>query len=213
MMKNQNKINLDKLDSPLIIAGLGNPGEKYNKTRHNAGFIFLDKLAAQLDLTWTENTKLKSWIIKSNNLILMKPMTYMNKSGEAVQAVMSYYKMLPTKFCLKTKSSDLSNNLLVIHDDLDMPLGRIKIVSGGGAGGHKGVRSCIEPLGTRDFPRGKLGIGRPALLIPPEKYVLARFGADEHEIITQKMAAVVDGIKIMVKQGISAAMNAVNQNQ
>ncbi len=186
-----------------LIVGLGNPGLQYADTRHNVGFMLLDYLARGSKVSFAES-KWKALITKTviwnESVVLLRPETFMNGSGTAVAAVAHYYKI----------STD---NIIVIHDDLDMPLGRIKIVSGGGAGGHKGVRSCIEHLGTRDFPRVKIGIGRPAPLIPPEKYVLARFGADEHEIITQKMAAVVDGIKIMVKQGISAAMNAVNQNQ
>lgn len=186
-----------------LIAGLGNPGLQYADTRHNVGFMLLDYLAQGSNVSFTES-KWKALIAKTiiwdESVVLLKPETFMNASGTAVAAVAQYYKL----------STD---NIIVIHDDLDIPLGRIKIVSGGGAGGHKGVRSSIEHLGTRNFSRVKIGIGRPSALIPPEKYVLARFGPDEHEVIEQRMAVVVEGIKILVQQGISAAMNAVNQKE
>lgn len=186
-----------------LIVGLGNPGLQYVGTRHNVGFMLLDYLAQKSNVSFTES-KWKALMAKTvmwnESVILLKPETFMNASGTAVAAVAQYYKV-PT------------DNLIVIHDDLDIPLGRIKIVSGGGAGGHKGVCSSIELLGTKDFPRIKIGIGRPDPLIPPDKYVLARFGPDEHEMITQKMAVVVEGIKVLVQQGISAAMNAVNQKE
>ena len=184
-----------------LIVGLGNPGIQYVETRHNVGFMLLDYLARGSKVSFSE-CKWKALIAKTviwnESIILLKPETFMNASGTAVAAVTHYYKL----------STD---NIIVIHDDLDMPSGRIKIVSGGGTGGHKGVRSCIEHLGTKDFPRIKIGIGRPLLPIPSDKYVLARFEPDEQELINQKMAVVAEGIEILVQQGISAAMNAVNQ--
>ena len=124
----------------------------------------------------------------------------MNLSGTAVAQVANFYKLE-------------TDNIIVIHDDLDMELGRIKIVSGGGAGGHKGVRSIIEHLGTKDFPRIKIGIGRPSIPIAPDKYVLGKLGSDEHMLIQQKMAVVLEGINILIRQGISAAMTQVNQKE
>jgi PTH1 family peptidyl-tRNA hydrolase len=186
-----------------LIAGLGNPGLQYADTRHNVGFMLLDYLARDRKVSFAESkwkASIAKTIIWDESGVLLKPQTFMNISGTAVAAVAQFYKV----------STD---NIIVIHDDLDMPLGRIKIVSGGGAGGHNGVRSCIEHLGTRNFSRIKIGIGRPLTPIPPEKYVLARFGPDEHEVITQRMAVVVEGIRILVQQGISAAMNAVNQKE
>ncbi len=184
MRNNQNKINLNRLDAPLIIAGLGNPGEKYNKTRHNAGFIFLNKLAKQLDLTWTENTKLKSWIIKDQNLILIKPTTYMNNSGVAVQAVMSYYKILPKKLCFKTKDSDLSDKLLVIHDDLDIEFNNYKFSTNSRSAGNNGVQSIINHLKTKNFQRLRLGIKTDLLKhIPVKDFVLKRFSSEEQSNI------------------------------
>jgi PTH1 family peptidyl-tRNA hydrolase len=186
-----------------LIVGLGNPGLQYVGTRHNVGFMLLDYLAQESNVSFAES-KWKALVAKTviwdESVVLLKPETFMNASGTAVAAVAQYYKL----------STD---NIIVIHDDLDLPLGRIKIISGGGAGGHKGIRSSIEYLGTKNFPRIKIGIGRPSTPIPPEKYVLARFGPDELEVIKQRMAVVVEGIKILVQQGISAAMNAVNQKE
>ena len=186
-----------------LIVGLGNPGLEYAGTRHNVGFMLLDYLARKNNVSFTES-KWKALIAKTiiwnESVILLKPETFMNASGTSVAAVAHYYKL----------SVD---NIIVIHDDLDMPFGRTKIVSGGGDGGHKGVRSIIEHLGDRNFPRVKIGIGRPSSPIPPEKYVLARFGPEEHEMINQEMSVVVEGIKILLEQGIPAAMNVVNQKK
>ncbi len=188
---NQMKINLNKLTTPLLITGLGNPGEKYNKTRHNAGFIFLDKLAEELNLTWTENTKLKSWIIKDQNLILIKPMTYMNNSGEAVQAVMSYYKMLSQKLCFRTKNADLSDSLLVIHDELDIEFNKYKFSTDSRAAGNNGVQSIINHLKTKNFKRLRLGIKTDLLKhIPVKDFVLKRFSSEEQS----KMDILIDNI-------------------
>jgi PTH1 family peptidyl-tRNA hydrolase len=104
-------------------------------------------------------------------------------------------------------------NIIIIHDDLDMEFGRIKLVSGGGDGGHKGIRSIIEQLGTKDFPRVKIGIGRPPAPVSPEKYVLGKFDHDEKEMIEQKLSVVLEGIRIFLQQGIAAAMTMVNQKE
>ena len=186
-----------------LIVGLGNPGSQYVNTRHNVGFMIVDHIAKENNILFTESkwkALMAKTIIWDTPVVLLKPETFMNASGTALGAAANFYKL----------STD---NIIVIHDDLDMPLGRIKIVSGGGDGGHKGIRSSITHLGTRDFPRIKIGIGRPSPLIPPEKYVLARFEPDEHEVIKQRMAVVVEGIKVLMQLGIPEAMNAVNQKK
>jgi PTH1 family peptidyl-tRNA hydrolase len=186
-----------------LIVGLGNPGSQYVGTRHNVGFMLLDYLAQENNVSFTESkwkALMAKTVIWGESVILLKPETFMNASGTALAAAAKYYKIL-------------TDNIIVIHDDLDMPLGRIKMVSGGGDGGHKGIRSSITHLGTRDFPRVKIGIGRPSSMVPPENYVLGRFEPDEHELIKQRMAVVVEGIKVFMQQGISAAMNAVNQKE
>lgn len=185
-----------------LIVGLGNPGLQYVDTRHNVGFMLLDYFARENRISFTESSRWNGLTVKTafgnQPAVLLKPLSFMNLSGSSVAAVAHFYKI----------STD---NIIVIHDDLDMELGRIKIVAGGGDGGHKGVRSCIEHLGTSDFPRVKIGIGRPSLPIPPEKYVLARFEPEERELINQRMDIVSGGIKKIMQQGIAAAMNTVNQ--
>ncbi len=180
VMKNQMKINLTKLDSSLLIVGLGNPGEKYIKTRHNAGFVFLDSLANHLNLNWTTNNKLSCQIIKDGNLILAKPLTYMNDSGRSLSAVMSYYKMLPKKLCFKTKNADLSNKLLVVHDDLDIEFGKYKFSTNSRAAGNNGVQSIINYLKTKNFQRLRFGIKTDLLKhLKAKDFVLKRFSKEE----------------------------------
>jgi PTH1 family peptidyl-tRNA hydrolase len=184
-----------------MIVGLGNPGQQYAATRHNVGFMMLDYLAAEKKLTFLES-KWKALTAKGNiwdeSVILLKPETFMNLSGSSVAQAAHYYKLHP-------------ENIMVLHDDLDIELGRLKIVAGGGDGGHKGIRSIAEHLGSKDFPRLKIGIGRPVGSILPEKYVLGKFAADEKEIIDKKMVAVAEGLKIFLQQGISSAMSVINQ--
>ena len=186
-----------------LIVGLGNPGQQYSGTRHNVGFMMLDYFAGKNKLTFTDS-KWKALISKATvwdeSVILLKPETYMNLSGTAVAQAAHFYKLQPA-------------NIIIIHDDLDMEFGRIKLVSGGGDGGHKGIRSIIEQLGTKDFPRVKIGIGRPPSPVSPEKYVLGKFDHDEKEMIEQKLSVVLEGIRIFLQQGIAAAMTMVNQKE
>jgi PTH1 family peptidyl-tRNA hydrolase len=186
-----------------LIVGLGNPGQQYSGTRHNVGFMMLDYFAGKNKLTFTDS-KWKALISKATvwdeSVILLKPETYMNLSGTAVAQAAHFYKLQPA-------------NIIIIHDDLDMEFGRIKLVSGGGDGGHKGIRSIIEQLGTKDFPRVKIGIGRPPAPVSPEKYVLGKFDHDEKEMIEQKLSVVLEGIRIFLQQGIAAAMTMVNQKE
>jgi PTH1 family peptidyl-tRNA hydrolase len=183
-----------------LLAGLGNPGSKYAGTRHNIGFMVLDYLATNHNLTFGDS-KWQALQVRTTlwqeSVILFKPETFMNLSGTAVISLVNYYKIEIGK-------------VIVIHDDLDLELGRIRISTGGGDGGHKGIRSIISGLGTKDFPRIKVGIGRPAVPIPPEKYVLSKFDADELELINQQLPLVEEGLELLIKEGVTAAMNAVN---
>jgi len=184
-----------------LLAGLGNPGPQYSGTRHNVGFMLLDYLARETGVGFAESrwkAMAAKTVISGVTVVMLKPETYMNLSGIAVSQAAHFYKVEPAK-------------IIVIHDDLDIELGRIKMVSGGGDGGHKGIRSIIEHLGTSDFPRIKIGIGRPAGPVPPDKYVLANFGTEELAAVNQKMPAVLEGLKILLQDGISVAMNTVNQ--
>lgn len=184
-----------------IIAGLGNPGEQYKNTRHNAGFMAINTLAGQLGLAWEANKKFKAEMVKIPELsmsmitngfitadtILVKPRDFMNNSGFSVAAVLSYYKLLPKKLgILKTANADLSEILTVIHDDLDIELGKYKISLNSRSAGHKGVESIIDQLKTKNFWRVRIGIKTPELKkIPADKFVLQKFSDEEKNIIDQ----------------------------
>lgn len=176
-----------------IIVGLGNPGEKYKNTRHNAGFMFLDLLAEKHGETWQENKKFKAEICKTDEYILVKPNTFMNNSGQSVQAVMSFYNLLPKKLgILKAKDSDLSDILTVIHDDLDIEFGKYKTVQDRGPAGHNGIKSIIQYLKTKNFKRIRIGIkGNKPEQMPTEKYVLQKFSKEEIETINKIIEEII----------------------
>ncbi len=184
----------------LLIVGLGNPGRKYNQTRHNIGFMVLDYLAEEAGAVFKESkwdadfVKTNLW---SNPHLLAKPTSYMNLSGRPVNRIASYYQIEPEQ-------------IVVIHDDLDLDVGRVKIVCGRGAGGHNGIKSIIEHLGTREFIRVRVGIGRPEGQMPPASFVLSKFGNEELVNIRQVFSYIEQGIKIIENDSVSAAMNFVN---
>lgn len=186
-----------------MIAGLGNPGQQYADTRHNVGFWALDYLARENKLVFKE-TKWQALVSKGivcgESVVLLKPETFMNLSGTAVSQAAHYYKVA-------------TDHILVIHDDLDMEFGRLKMVLGGGDGGHKGIRSIVQHLGTKDFPRLKIGIGRPPEPVPPDKYVLGRFEPLEKETLEQRLSGLYEGIRIFLQQDIGAAMTVINKKE
>ncbi|MBL7057977.1 aminoacyl-tRNA hydrolase [Patescibacteria group bacterium] len=164
-----------------IIVGLGNPGEKYCKTRHNAGFMFIDELAKRFDIKLTEEKKLNAFVGKSPDFILVKPMTFMNESGKAVSNVMLYYKLLPKYFgILKKADTNLEEVLIVAHDDLDIKSGEYKVSVDSRAAGHNGVQSIIDNLKTKNFKRIRLGI-KPSedVRVNVKNYVLNKFSPNE----------------------------------
>src|SRR3989339_1180201 len=170
-----------------IIIGLGNPGEQYKNARHNLGFMAVDALTIKLGLNWENNKKFKAELAKNDSVILIKPQDFMNNSGQSVASVLSYYKLLPKKLGLiKTANADLSEILTVIHDDLDIELGKFKVSIDSRSAGHRGVESIISHLKTKNFKRIRIGIkgGKPVEM-PTEKYVLGRFNAQETEIINK----------------------------
>jgi len=186
----------DTIEHMQIIVGLGNPGEKYNHTRHNAGFMAVDCLIEQLGLTWKQDKKFNALSCRSGDTIYLKPQTFMNNSGQSVQAILSYYKLLPSRSLLPSwlepvlsltkegagggKNSDLSNILTVIHDDIDIELGKYKIATDSRSAGHRGVESIINHLKTKNFKRIRLGIRTElANKIPADKFVLQRFNKEE----------------------------------
>lgn len=201
-----------------IIIGLGNPGDKYNITRHNAGFMAVDAIAEKLGLEWVANKKFKAEIATSppspllirrgvaepgrgEGLLLVKPQTFMNNSGETVRTVLSYYKLLP-RFSFPSllrrglgggkKDSDLSQTLTVIHDDLDIELGKYKISVDSRSAGHNGVESIINHLKTKNFTRLRIGIKTTlGEKVPGEKFVLQKFSQEELKIINQVIAEII----------------------
>lgn len=160
-----------------FIVGLGNPGDKYQNTRHNVGFMVLDKLAEENNLSWRLDKKFKAEITEYDGKILVKPQTFMNLSGESVRSILHFYKVL---------NDDLPESLVVIHDDLDIDFGKYKIATDSRSAGHNGVQSIIDQLGTKNFQRIRVGIKTEEKeKIPTEKFVLQRFNKDELEKVDQ----------------------------
>ena len=194
-------------DTIKLAALLGNPGPEYEKTRHNIGFMTADLAAERLapGERWRDWKGLGLYVEFSRGgerCFLLKPQTYMNRSGECVRSFLEYYKIS-------------EEQLLVLHDDIDLSLGRIKMVSRGGAGGHNGIRSIIQHLGTQNFARMKIGIGRPPVNEqgvgqPVDQFVLSRMSASELQIFDQRMALVEEAIRLFVSEGIETCMNRIN---
>lgn len=179
-----------------LIAGLGNIGDKYCFTRHNAGFMVLDKLAFDNNFSFREESKLKCFLAKSNDIIYIKPTTFMNLSGEAVRAVMDYYKI------------DVKD-ILIVYDDIALDLGRIRFRANGSDGGHNGIKSVIKYIGTKEFDRLKIGIG-PQPNIPSENYVLQNFPKDQLETLKDVLKKSDEAIKFYLENDIQKAQNKFN---
>lgn len=191
-------------DSYLMV-GLGNPGAKYQGTRHNIGFEVVDTLAKDYNTA----VDLEKWESHTCKLVLgevvvhlVKPMTYMNLSGKAVARYKDFFKIPLEK-------------MIVIHDDLDMKPGRLKLVSGGGTGGHNGIRSIVSHLGANGFYRLKIGIGRPGVgnahpEIPVDRYVLTPFQDEEMRIIQNRTEDILKGLEMFFAEEVSRAMNFLN---
>ncbi len=185
---------------PFLITGLGNPGRQYRETRHNVGFMTVDRLAAHLGITFSRMES-KAMIAKGDHmgqrLILVKPQTFMNLSGQSVGALVRFYKVPPAQ-------------LLVIFDDVDLPLGTLRIRPGGGSSGQKGMTSIIERLGTQDFPRLRVGIGRPPGRMEAADYVLQAFSKGEKELLDTTLDRAVQAILEFTGAGLDSAMNKYN---
>jgi peptidyl-tRNA hydrolase, PTH1 family len=183
-----------------LIAGLGNPGPEYRFTRHNMGFRILDEWAGTLGVRLSgrrfQSVSART-ILFGRSLVLLCPMTFMNRSGEAVQACARYFRVE-------------CKDIMIVHDDLDLPLGRVRIAAKGGAGGHKGLASVIRHLGSSDIPRLKVGIGRPEQWRAVDDYVLSGFSRDEQDMVVKVIQLGVRACELFVVEGVDAAMNAVN---
>jgi len=186
--------------SKYLIVGLGNPGREYAFNRHNVGFMAVSRLATKHSVTFTRKqgkALVTTLRLGEKAVILAKPQTFMNLSGEAVQGLVKYYEI------------DLAN-LMVCHDDLDLPVGAIRIRPDGGAGGQNGVKSIIQHLNTQNFPRLRLGIGRPPGRMDPAAYVLQDFKEFDGEIIDQTLNKAVEAIETFIKVDLNTAMNKFN---
>ncbi len=183
-----------------VIVGLGNPGGSYARSRHNVGFWVLDRLAEHHRLRFSRR-EYKSQVaegrVGEERVMLMKPQTYMNLSGEAVQRARRGLRLEPAQF-------------LVVYDDLDLSVGRLRVSRSGGAGGHHGVESIIEALGSKEFPRIRLGIGRPGSREANVDYLLDALTPEEASTLNESLARAADAAEVVVSVGITAAMNRFN---
>ena len=182
-----------------LIVGLGNPGEQYRNTRHNAGFMTLDLLADKMGACWKKDRHHRALVTGASGVLLAKPQTFMNDSGECVGALSRYFKIAPAE-------------LLVVYDDIALPLGTLRLREGGSAGGHNGMKSIIAHLGTDRFPRLRVGIGShgSGSLIG---HVLGSFPPEQQETLQDALSRAVDGIGICFTRGFQAAANIVNRPQ
>jgi PTH1 family peptidyl-tRNA hydrolase len=183
-----------------LIVGLGNPGRRYRGTRHNVGWEVVARLAARAGIRVNQDegfAEVGSGAIGTKRILLARPYTYMNVSGAAVGD-------------LRRRHHLRSEDILIIVDDIDLPLGRLRLRPGGSAGGHNGLKSVIEALGTTEFPRLRVGIGRPPAGVDPADFVLTRFGPDEAPAVDESLERAADAVEAAVTLGLPAAMNRFN---
>ncbi len=183
------------------IVGLGNPGAKYSETRHNAGFWFVDELASAYGARFAVDRKFHGEVtridVHGNDIWLLKPDTFMNRSGIAVQSLLSFYKLKP-------------ENMLVAHDEIDLDVGAVKLKSGGGHGGHNGLRDIVSHLGTREFQRLRLGVGHPGNKEQVADYVLHRASMEEHRLIDDAVAESLKVVPLLAEGAWEQAMQQLH---
>ena len=187
---------------PFLIVGLGNPGREYRNNRHNIGFMVLNQLAGKIDTSFSKmkmNALMTAVRYKGHRIILLKPQTFMNLSGKATASFIRFYK-LPLE------------NLLVVYDDVDLPFQTLRMRPNGGDAGQKGVRSIIKELGTKDFPRLRVGINRPPGRMSVSSYVLLNFSDQEVETLPFVLDQAADAILAFVELGLNQAMTTYNQS-
>jgi PTH1 family peptidyl-tRNA hydrolase len=187
---------------PQLIVGLGNPEPKYDKTRHNIGFEAVDALARTWQISWSENRRFQAFFgegraANGDKVRLLKPLTYMNRSGQAIRAVADWYKLPP-------------ESVLIIYDEMDLPVGRLRLRLSGSAGGHNGMKSAIAHLGTQNFPRLRIGIGKSSGDKDSVSHVLGKFTPEETQIMPEVLRLVVDSVELALKQGVEKAMSLYN---
>ncbi len=199
---------------PQLIVGLGNPGAKYDRTRHNIGFEIIDALAKSYPgVSLSENKRFQGLTGEfrsgTERTVLLKPTTFMNNSGQSVRAVLDWYKLAPA-------------SVLVLYDDMDLPVGKLRLRLSGGAGGHNGMKSMIAHLGTQDFPRLRVGIGSTDKAAEGDSpmgrlhqravvsHVLGRFSPEDRKIVDAVIPMAVDAIDLSLRKGVERAMNLYN---
>jgi peptidyl-tRNA hydrolase, PTH1 family len=182
-----------------LVAGLGNPGPEYEHTRHNIGFLVVDRVAADFGSTWEKSSKWGALLAKRGDSLLVKPTTYMNRSGEPLLMIAQFYKIEPRK-------------VLIVLDDLALPLGRLRLRANGGPGGHNGLESIIMQFGTEDIPRLRIGIGA-APRDGAVEYVLNPFFEEEKPLVESTIHRAVDAVKWAIDNGLVSAMNTFNKTE
>ncbi len=183
-----------------LIAGLGNPGRRYSGTRHNVGFLVLDRYASRQKTPWQERkgfASIGSHVLGDTRILLVKPQTYMNRSGEVVSEI-------------RETSSVPIDSIIVVHDDMDLPFETMKLKKGGGSGGHRGIESMLWELDSDRFLRVKMGIGRPEAGEQPEDYVLGAFPEEQADRLPQVLERGAEALECILEQGIDRAMNLFN---
>ncbi|MEA5462952.1 aminoacyl-tRNA hydrolase [Leptothoe sp. PORK10 BA2] len=200
-------IEADSPQMPKLLVGLGNPGQKYERTRHNIGFEIIDNLAKAWSVPLSDNKRFQGHVAETraasgDRLILLKPSTYMNLSGQSVRSVLDWYKLQPI-------------HVLVIYDDMDLPIGKLRMRMSGSAGGHNGMKSIISHLGTQDFPRLRLGISRVDGADKQANravvgHVLGKFAPDERKVVDAAINLAGEAIEFSLGKGIERAMSLYN---
>lgn len=194
---------------PQLIVGLGNPEPRYDRTRHNIGFAAIDALSKTELIPLSEHRKFQAeygeGTFNGQKLRLLKPLTYMNRSGQSIRAVVDWYKLDPQA-------------VLVIYDDMDLPVGRIRLRHSGSAGGHNGMKSTIAHLGTQNFPRLRIGIGKPqkpnsAANRETVSHVLGKFSPDETQVMEKVLKLMIEAVESCLKQGIDKTMSLYNSGR
>jgi len=186
-----------------LVVGLGNPGKEYESTRHNIGFRVIDRLSKDLNIAVSKgqcNALIGQGAIDGHKIILAKPQTFMNLSGQSVSDLLSWYKIE-------------ASHLVLIYDDLDLDIGQLRIRPKGNSGGHKGVGSVIDRLGTNEFARVRIGIGKPDQIIEGEigsDYVLSKIPKSEQEAIDRSILSAAEAVPLIITEGLEAAMNKYN---
>ena len=182
-----------------LVAGLGNPGPEYEHTRHNIGFLVVDRVAADFGFTWEKSSKWGALLAKRGDSLLVKPTTYMNRSGEPLLMIAQFYKIEPRE-------------ILIVLDDLALPIGRLRLRANGGPGGHNGLESIIMQFGTEDIPRLRIGIGA-APRDGAVEYVLNPFFEEERPLVESTIHRAVDAVKWAIDNGLVSAMNTFNKTE